>query len=169
MEIPFVSEDFQRAFRNQFPAQVSTGRDLHVSDTVIPVVDFSPNASGASLPTNLQFCRNINSQRAGISSSSTGDISTSTGFLGIDIQFITDGNNNYLEVYIEEISSGTKTTIEALIGNVDVYNQFVMYVPSGYKVTYQTGGAGTHSGVAIITPLADINGNLVQPSGYDPQ
>jgi len=168
MEIPFVSEEFQRAFRNQFPAQVSTGRDLHVSDTVIPIVDMSPNASGASLPTNLQFCRNINSEYAGISGTSSGDLSLSVGFLGVDLQFMTAGGN-YVEVYVENLLSGVQNIVSALIGNSDTLSQFVVYVPSGNKLTYLTGGGSTHSGVAIITPLADINGNLVQPSGYNPQ
>ena len=60
--IPFVSENFQRSFRNTFPSQTSTGRDLHVSDVVIPVVDFTPTASGTSLPSYMQLARNANSK-----------------------------------------------------------------------------------------------------------
>lgn len=169
MEAPFVSENFQRAYRNQFPSQTSTGRDLHVSDVVVPIVDFTPTASGNNLPTTLQFCRNISTTITSLSGSSSGDLSTTLGFLGLDLQFITDGNNNYLEMYIENVSTGATNTFVTLIGNTDTSDQIVYYVPSGYKTSYALGGAGVHSAVAILTPLADVNGNIIQPSGYSPQ
>ena len=59
VDTPFVDENFQRAYRNTFKGQVSSGRDLHVSDVVIPVVDFSPTTAGTSLALNLRQARNI--------------------------------------------------------------------------------------------------------------
>tara|TARA_R100000808_G_scaffold19311_1_gene41962 strand:+ start:150 stop:659 length:510 start_codon:yes stop_codon:yes gene_type:complete len=169
METPFVSEEFQKAFRNRFPGQVSSGRDLHVSDTIIPIVDFTPTASGTNLPTTLQFCRNISTTITNLSGSSSGDLSSTLGFIGLDLQFVTDGSNNYLEMYITNVSTGVNNTFVTLIGNADTTEQIVYYVPSGYKTTYALGGGGTHSAVAILTPLADVNGNIIQPSGYSPQ
>ena len=78
VDIPFVSEDFQRAYRNQFPSQTSTGRDLHVSDVVIPIVDFTPTSSGASLPLDLRACLNNNTSLLDISSDQTNTVITST-------------------------------------------------------------------------------------------
>ena len=72
VNIPFVSEDFQRAFRNQFPSQTQTGRDLHVSDIVIPIVDFSPTASGASLPFELRDTYNPSATFANYNTAQTG-------------------------------------------------------------------------------------------------
>jgi hypothetical protein len=88
VDVPFVSEDFQRAFRNTFQGQVNSGRDLHVSDVVIPVVDFTPTASGTSLPTNLAQALNLNT---------TNRSDTGTGTIGdrlINAQGFFEVNSN---------------------------------------------------------------------------
>lgn len=179
--IPFVSEDFQRAFRNQFPSQTSTGRDLHVSDIVIPIVDFTPTSSGASLPLDLRFARNNFSTTTQLSSDATNtDVVDDTGFF-----------------LIEASISATHTAADAVFGNLNFFNKTsgattiagayffmhiganqsvfaqrkqVVFIPSGFKLT-ATLETGSSSCVYIVntTPVADINGNLTNPSGYDPQ
>ena len=52
-ETPIVSSSLQQNFRTTFPSQVSSGRDLHVSDVIVPIVDFSSTATGSTLDTNL--------------------------------------------------------------------------------------------------------------------
>jgi hypothetical protein len=172
VDTPFVSEDFQRAFRNQFPSQVNSGRDLHVSDVVIPVVDFTPTASGASLPNSLQFCRNKNSTRVSKAASATAQSLTSaTGFVGVNVTQSGDGGDVSSAIYIDS-TSFIISQINLSIGSGDsdaVTDQFVMYIPAGSSVLYDLTIASAGKFTAICTPLADVNGNLVQPSGYSPQ
>lgn len=172
VDTPFVSEDFQRAFRNQFPSQVNSGRDLHVSDVVVPVVDFTPTASGASLPNSLQFCRSKNTNVFQVSTNQSGaTVTTSTGFLGIDILQSGDGGDVDSGVYIDTSASLiSQINLKMGSGNATTYGeQFVVYVPAGSSLLCDLSIASSGVFTVYSTVLADVNGNLVQPSGYSPQ
>ena len=174
--IPFVSEDFQRAFRNQFPSQTSTGRDLHVSDIVIPVVDFTPTASGASVPESLRFCRSMSTYiRAEASSTLTYTDWTdiSSGFWAFNVKCSGTGNAN-VRVRLEGGGTSQIITELQLTNGTDTStvtsDDFVVFVPAGYTITtrlYFT--TGSNYGSWLATNLADVNGNLSNPFGYDPQ
>jgi hypothetical protein len=177
VDIPFVSEDFQRAFRNQFPAQTSTGRDLHVSDVVIPVVDFTPTASGASLPESLRFARNGNTTTA-YSSGNVGytDIISTPGFFGLDWNFSVSLGS--ADIYIRLAGA---TNVDIMNQNIilptgfgnhtNMNDQMKVYVPAGYTVQWSTAisAGATLNANLFITPLADVNGNLLNPFNYNPQ
>ena len=98
VDIPFVSENFQRSYRNTFPSQTQTGRDLHVSDVVIPIVDFTPTTSGTSLPLDLRFSRNRNTTSVQ-TSTTTGftDVITQSGFWGVNINISGYGGQTTIE------------------------------------------------------------------------
>jgi hypothetical protein len=176
VDVPFVSESFQRAYRNRFPSQTSSGRDLHVSDVVIPVVDFTPSASGTSLPESLRFCRNLNTINT-YSSGTTGfvDIVTTPGFWGIDIQIGVADAGGDVSIFLYD--GVTRTNINSLAfvnvsGTAQLFkDQMITYVPAGYtgqwQVTLDTGS--TLEAYVYNTPLADVNGTLLDPYGYDPQ
>ena len=145
MEAPFVSEEFQRAFRNTFKGQTSTGRDLHVSDVVIPVVDFTPTASGTSLPINLVQARSYNTNVDRISTATTVTLSTSVGFNIINatqscqqgntrcIIQLDDGSTQYTVFDQTMVSDSTYNT-----GHNIQYEEFVVFQPVGYTLTCTT-------------------------------
>lgn len=173
MDVPFVSEDFQRAFRNQFPAQMSTGRDLHVSDVVIPVVDFTPTSSGASLPQSLQQCRNFNTEITEVSTTvSYTDVITTPGFWNV-VVFLSQANAN--GVYRHRINGTAGSTVISNLnytsaGEAELKDSFICFIPAGYTLQYEfneTTGSG--NGRTVYTQLADVNGNLTQPFNYSPQ
>jgi hypothetical protein len=175
--IPFVSEDFQRAFRNQFPSQTSTGRDLHVSDIVIPVVDFTPTASGASLPLNLRFATNNNVSATSATSDTTATLISSTGFFNIYYSFAARAADSDLFIRFKEIASGTTQNARTRVNllSTNDYNtftdEFQCFIPPGYLLEYAF--AIATSGLARIDlfhyQIADVNGNLTDPFGYSPQ
>ena len=128
VDVPFVSEEFQRAFRNTFKGQVNSGRDLHVSDVVIPVVDFTPTASTTSIPFDLLTSRNRNTGGIAVTSTSAStDVTTQTGFFRLSTTFkasadsfinffFDDGSVKMVvefgEDYNNELSSGKYTTVK---------------------------------------------------------
>ena len=177
VDTPFVSEDFQRAFRNQFPSQVSSGRDLHVSDVVVPVVDFTPTASGASLPLNLRFAINNSVTKITAQSSATADFITTTGFYKVYFSFINENDGSDLSFSFNEIATGTSKTVYtvrsgAASGQSDTYNQeYIIYIPAGFKVKYSfsEGTGATARADMFYYQIADVNGNLTNPFGYSPQ
>ena len=79
VDTPVVSESLQNTFRQNFPSQVSSGRDLHVSDVIIPTVDFSTVVGTSGLPVSLQQALDFNVTTFSINTSSDTIIST-TGF-----------------------------------------------------------------------------------------
>lgn len=171
VDVPFVSEDFQRAFRNQFPSQHSSGRDLHVSDVVIPVVDFTPTASGASLPTELRF--SINRSSVNFKRISTGDVDLcpNTGFYRIICHAASQNTSQNINTYQfkDNATSVTDTVFEQLTAGINTISMmdFNVYVPVGYTFICNVGADLTST--FVVTQLADVNGNLTSPSGYSPQ
>ena len=172
VDTPFVSEDFQRAFRNQFPSQVNSGRDLHVSDVVVPIVDFTPTASGASLPNSLQFCRSKNTGRFQVTSNQSGaTVPTAVGFVGLSILQSGDGGDVDSALYIDTTASiVSQININNGSSNATTYREeFVVYVPAGSLLKCDLTIASSGTFTVMSTVLADVNGNLIQPSGYSPQ
>ena len=172
-DIPFVSEDFQRAFRNQFPSQTSTGRDLHVSDVVIPIVDFTPTASGASLPLELRQAVNSATVTARFNDFSTVNSSliADSGFFYVD--FFCNTDSAHAEIALKSYDGTTASTIATydVNGTNNINDKFVFFNRVGYEL--QVGAfksTGTRADMNFnITPVADVNGNLTNPLGYSPQ
>jgi len=176
VNVPFVSEEFQRAFRNTFRGQVNSGRDLHVSDIVIPVVDFTPTASGTSLPESLRYAINRNSTSiAGTTAIGTTSLGLSNGFYRIQANIFGNSGGQKLEFLL--VNPTINLTLKALYLNATTNNEgqsmstdFIVYQEVGDALSYSM---GIFSGSAFfsftVTPIADVNGNIINPSGYDPQ
>ena len=165
VDIPFVSEEFQRSFRNQFPSQTQTGRDLHVSDVVIPIVDFTPTTAGNSLPLSLSDALNRNTVSYNIATATT-TVVGSAGFTRLNFEMsegtyeivtnINDGTTNYR---INKLYSGPNSVVVI---------PFVVYAPVGHTINVQSFTSGNNVSI-MSTLLADVDGNQVNPFGYNPQ
>jgi hypothetical protein len=177
VDTPFVSEDFQRAFRNQFPSQVSSGRDLHVSDVVIPVVDFTPTASGASLPLDLRFARSSTTSTVITSTNtSNGALTSTSGFYRVISQLTSRETD--AAAYIKVYDGSTYVIVSQLLisatsgnTNTHMHDDFIVYVKAGSSLVYDFNATLSSSTTffPVYYQVADVNGNLTQPNGYDPQ
>lgn len=178
--VPFVSEEFQRAFRNTFQGQVNTGRDLHVSDVVIPVVDFTPTASGTSLPESLRYAKNLNSSNITSTGNATAvDLYTNSGFVRVESYFTVTGASSgasFAQIDMHDKATGTGPTmhfyrLNTASGQSVVYSRDdIVFIPANHKLVYYHDPNSQTSALNMsVTLLADVNGNLVNPSGYDPQ
>ena len=173
MDTPFVSEEFQRAFRIQFPSQVSTGRDLHVSDVVVPVVDFTPTAAGTSLPLDLRWSYNTASESLALSSDTSNySLISNSGFWAIELYGASDGYINAL-LNIDLLGSGSLKQIKAYYsqGANSFHDKFNVFLRSNdiLKVTFSEEGTSAGNLSINYTQLADLYGNLIEPIGYSPQ
>lgn len=180
MDVPFVSEEFQRAFRNRFPSQTSTGRDLHVSDVVIPTVDFTPTASGASLPLDLRDCLNGNTAYAENNTDASSTSLISSGFWQTECRLLTTntGTSNGARLFLKLYNQGVEYKTLVRLSNYDskieqlsLKDKFFLFVPTGHTAGYEfyTGSADTAYFTIRYTPIADSNGTLLSPYNYDPQ
>lgn len=173
VNIPFVSEDFQRQFRNQFPSQTQTGRDLHVSDIVIPIVDFTNTAEGTTLPTYLQRAIGNGSTFSTITSSGTTSLITTPGFWEVKFS-LTNASGDCNALW--QLNDGSTTTSVIQYGNNPSdakanLDDFIIFIPAGQTLEVVFAEAGGAVGILrqTITQRADVNGNLVYPPSFSPQ
>jgi hypothetical protein len=177
-ETPIVSETLQKEFRDNFPSQISSGRDLHVSDTIIPIVDFSSTAGvtgGLSVELQEAFDHSITSFDVNNTTTTIintpgfwkiiynavynyafNDSFTSSGIIisdGTTDKFITKFNNN-------------GTGFVATSGIVLTYSTqyLTVYLRSGDSVKIDANQATNVQGSA--RQIADVSGTLVNPNGY---
>ena len=161
VNVPFVSEEFQRAFRNTFQGQVNSGRDLHVSDIVIPVVDFTPTASGTSLPESLRYALNRNTTHfSGGAPIASTSVNVSNGFYRIKANL----NGNSGQQNLSFLLTNSAATIEVEVLFLDgttsstgtgTTRDFIVYQTVGDDIRYsfdEFSGNGTYT--FSVTPFA---------------
>lgn len=175
VDTPIVSESLQKTFRENFPSQVDSGRDLHVSDVVLPIVDFSTVAGVTGLDTSLQQALAFGNQTSfDIDSGSTTDIITTTGFFRvIGVANMTMGGPNDTLGFILSDGSTDKVIwrMESLVGgasNTLAYLQFDfnVFLKAGDIFKGVRSNTSSSSLVGSTRQIADISGTLVNPSGY---
>ena len=176
IETPVVSEGLQKTFRDNFPSQIGAERDLHVSDTIIPIVDFSSTAGVSGLDTSLQQAIAFSNQTAfNINSAATTTIINNTGFFRIfGCANIACGDNDIEIAFVLSDGSSDKKiwSLNAIFGTGQAYPKnetfdFNVFLASGDSVKILTVGGSNRLVISGSTrQLADISGTLVNPTGY---
>ena len=174
IETPVVSEALQKTFRDNFPSQIGAERDLHVSDTIIPIVDMSSTAGVSGLDASLQQAIAFANQTVfNVNSGTNTTIINNTGFFRVfGMANMIQGNNTDKISFVLNDGSSNKTiwSLEALVGisgNPLRYQQFDfnVFIATGDSLIVSRVG-GTNSCVGSTRQLADISGTLVNPTGY---
>ena len=170
VDTPIVRESLQKAYRQEFPSQVSSGRDLHVSDVIVPVVDFTQASSGSTIPFELQTAVNANttsgSYFAGVSGNVT--IASAIGFYLITLRYNSLSATGGGGFDLKSITSSATTTVGTYILGTNIFESKIYYfVPQNGSLRLD---ADSLTNVFFsVTPVADGNGNLINPSGFSPQ
>ena len=174
VNIPFVSEAFQRTFRQRFPSQTSTGRDLHVSDVVIPIVDFTPTSEGADLPSYLQLARSPSITEIDITTAASGvAFLSSAGFYRCSITLVnrTGQSADHISLLLDIEQTTGVTNIQNFVTPNQIKDDLTIFVPPNSTARYTFSESGSADGALSIYSwqIADVNGNLNLPSGYNPE
>jgi hypothetical protein len=172
VDTPIVSESLQKDFRDNFPSQISSGRDLHVSDVIVPVVDFSTSTAITGLGTSLQQAFDFNVTTFDVTNADSTVINT-TGFWRIFGNCGTKGNTTSDQQNRIYLFDGTteKTLIDFYnrdpAGTEDNIAQFdfIVFLKAGISLKVQTGAEGANIN-GSARQLADISGTLQNPDGY---
>ena len=171
VDTPIVSEALQKDFRDNFPSQVNSGRDLHVSDVIVPVVDFSTSTAISGLEALLQQAMDFNITPFDVSNATTTIIST-TGFFRVMALF----NAQPLGPSTGAIQMNYSSTVKILFsqdylhngsgnGIQDQFVDFIVFLKAG--VTLEATSSTTNlSVIGSSRQIADISGTLVNPDGY---
>ena len=175
VDTPIVSESLQKTFRDNFPSQINSGRDLHVSDVILPIVDFSTVAGVTGLDPSLQQALAFGNQTSfDIDSGTSTTIINTTGFYRVfGVANMTQGGGS--DTLGFSLSDGATTKViwrmEALVGNASnpieqLQFDFNVFLKSGDSLLGVRSNTGTASLVGSTRQLADISGTLVNPTGY---
>jgi hypothetical protein len=171
-----TSEALEAAYRNLTPSQEGFTEDLMASNTIIPVLDMTPAAEGTSTPEYLQRSYAFGSITAWDATNSTVVLANTPGFYQIIWALTALRGASTKHEAIFSMSDGlTSKTLFELQGYEGVSEPFFAW-QSEFNVFLSAGesiSATSDSGVMIfkgsIQQVADVNGNLVYPSGFTPQ
>ena len=171
VDTPIVNEALQKDFRDNFPSQISSGRDLHVSDVIVPVVDFSTSTAITGLQTNLQQAFDFNITTFDVANTTT-TIINNTGFFRVIALFNAQPLGSSTGALQLTDGTTTKKIFEQNYGHngsgngiQDQLIDIIVFIKAG--VSLQATSSSTE--VKIIgssRQIADISGTLVNPDGY---
>jgi len=174
VDTPIVSESLQKTFRDNFPSQINSGRDLHVSDVITPIVDFSSSTAIAGLSVDYQQALSYgNAIEISVIGSASQDVTSTPGFYRITGNSSIAFNNNH-EVKIQ-ITDGSTAKILWSMGNLNntgearAQNQavdYIVFVNTGETLQVVTNATNFTAFKGSARQVADISGTLVNPTGY---
>lgn len=170
-----TSESLQNKIRDLLPSQQGFGEDLQASNVILPVIDLTSTAEGSSTPEFLQQAISFGSATAFNIQATTTTLANSPGFWRFrGLSNLRGGNSpslSYFQIsdglavkifWEHYINTSTTTTFDAKEFD------FVVFLRSGDNVA----GRGVVAGSpldGIYYQVADVNGNLVNPTGFTPQ
>jgi hypothetical protein len=170
-----TSESLQLKLRQLLPSQQGFGTDLSASDTIIPIIDLTEAAEGSVLPANLQNALAFGSQTTFEAANATVVIANTPGFyriIGVSTQLnkTTGGVESSFS-----LTDGSTTKIiwsQKTIANISAYTSqdfdFFVFLATGESVQATTNGSSTIM-KGSSRQVADVNGDLVNPSGFTAQ
>ena len=169
-----TSEALQLKLRQLLPSQQGFGTDLSASDTIIPVVDLTAAAEGSDVRETLQTAISFGSQTTIEAQNSTVVIANTPGFYRIIAASSISADSG---------DRSNKITLSDGVSTKTIWKHFVATDPGAVtSLNFEiTVFLGTGESVSVVSnntdavfsgsvrQVADINGTLVQPVGFNPQ
>jgi len=177
--VQVTSESLQRKIRQLLPSQQGFGVDLQASNVIVPIVDLTATAEGSSVPSYLSRAWDYTTGSAKIDGTTVTTVISNPGFWQVSAIYTADISNLSVSTPVIanlSITDGTtpKTVWEAYQSNSNndqegvVADTLVVFLRAGDSLTAYTVGTGKIMAVQY-RQIADVNGNLVNPSGFNPQ
>lgn len=173
--VPVVSEALEAQIRDLLPSQRGFTEDLQASNVITPIIDLTSVAEGTSINVSMQQALAFGSQTAFLETSTSSTIINTTGFYRVIGTFagFTASATNRIGFFDMTDGLATKRVWQNYLtagaaGYLSITFDFIVFIASGESLI-----AGVNeSGVAIggsTRQIADVNGTLVNPSGFTPQ
>lgn len=172
VDTPIVSEALQKDFRDNFPSQINSGRDLHVSDVIVPVVDFSTSTAISGLETSMQQALDFTVSVFDVQNTTT-TIFNTPGFVRLIALFNGQAlaSNVFNRIQLTD-GTTTKVILEQFINNgggsvntSGVLYDKIIFLNTG--VSIQAVSSATSMKITgSARQVADLSGTLVNPDGY---
>ena len=171
-----TSESLQAEVRRLLPSQRGFGQDLEAQNVIVPIVDLTPSAEGSSLRDDLQTAPSLNSvTQAELNGAGNSSPVTSPGFYKYTaiMGILTDNAANQYTTRIDLYNGLTSRILHKLSNRADASGQEPQYLNVNGVFFLNAGeqmrivNTGTDSFIQMaVWPIADVNGNLINPSGF---
>lgn len=170
--ITITSEALQATIRRLLPSQQGFGEDLQASNVVTPIIDLTPSAEGSEFRQDLQTALAHGSATTFAVNNATDDVISTPGFYrivgtGACHQATTVGNG------IIAITDGTtqKRLWQFRVNGTGKFVStfdFTVFLRTGdiLQVVSQTAQIDV---LGSVRQVANSNGELVNPVGFNPQ
>jgi len=171
-----TSEALQAQIRTLLPSQEGFGTDLMAQNVIVPIIDLTSAAEGSSVPQNLQTALTFDSQTSFATSNATTLLTNNTGFWRIVGTAAVRSDSGVENAVSIQLSDGLSTKdvwkiTAANTGNDHAYtSQFdlVVFLSTSESISVVSNAAKAFI-CGSIRQIADVNGTLVNPSGFSPQ
>jgi hypothetical protein len=171
-----TSEALQSKLRELLPSQNGFGEDLQASNVILPTIDLTTAAEGSGLPDYLQTAMTLTDITMYGANFTTVNIVNTPGFYRviatISCRTNTGGNN----IGNIRITNGitTKDVIEMVLdattnGAVTATNYDIVVLLQSGETLQAVSNRSDCFVAGSVRQIADINGKLVNPTGYTPQ
>ena len=173
--IRITSEALQATIRRLLPSQQGFGEDLPASNVITPIIDLTPTAEGSNVPTYLQTAFGFGSITEFALHNASSNIITTTGFYRVYGVSTVQQNGSQPEANQLILSTGLanknvfyhQVELNAASANSVVQFDFTVFLRAGDSMSGTAHQEGYLNGV--VQQVADVNGVLVNPSGFNPQ
>lgn len=145
-------------------------------NVIVPVIDLTSAAEGSSVPDYLTNALAFGSQTAFAVENTTAVIANTAGFWRIFGAASVYSSSTTANAFLQ-MSDGLSTkniwaagffgTNIAAVGNVATFD-FNVFLASGESISAFSQAAGAHLR-GSVRQIADVNGKLINPSGFSPQ
>lgn len=169
-----VSETLQAKIRSLLPSQAGFTEDLQAQNVIVPIIDLTETASGSTLREDLQTAIDTATGSEILDSVSTVTIVNTTGFWRVygTISHKPAGSDVVSKILLND--GATDNQIFALTTSSDAGSDDPVYaIPLDLIVYVRAGDSikitqnNTNSNMSIFyRQIADINGNLTNPTGF---
>lgn len=171
--INITSEALQATIRRLLPSQQGFGEDLQASNIITPIIDLTPTAEGSLLEVSLQQALSFGSQTSFGVAGSSAVIANTAGFYRIFGVSVVDGDTSTArlnsfsmsdglsskDIWIHRANASGAATLTA------IQFDFNVFLASGESISVTSNNSdSTING--STRQIADVNGNLIVPSGY---
>ena len=172
--IRITSEALQATIRRLLPSQQGFGEDLQASNVIMPVIDVTPTAEGTQLPVSLQQAFSFGSQTAfEIPNAQDTTILNTPGFYRVYANVSVRNSTAVVKAKINLVEGATTKTLIGfqMSGHNGTETQtsqivdFIVFLATGQEVKVNTDTNGLQV-VGSTRQIADVQGNLVNPTGF---
>jgi hypothetical protein len=171
-----TSEALQLKLRQLLPSQQGFGTDLSASDTIIPIIDLTASAEGSDVRADLQTAISFSDATAFEVSNTSTTVANTSGFyriVGSATAFGSAGGTSAAGLQISD-GSTTKDIFQVGIPTISVAPavsesfDFVIWLNVGDSLIV-TSNLPNNIVFGSVRQIADTNGELSQPTGFNPQ